>query len=119
MVFNNDEEEKKALKYINLAKLNNITGVKIIYGKDLKQIERNINPNILGAVYAPTAGIISPFEAVIAIIENAAENGAKLLTETMAKNIKIVEDRVESIITNRAPIKADIIINAAVFMQIK
>ena len=113
MVFTSDEEEKEARKYIDLAKANNIPGVKIVYKEELRALEPNINPDALGAVYAPTAGTISPMEAVIAVVENAVENGVKLLTETEVTNIKVSGNKVIGIETNRGFIEADIIINAA------
>jgi len=113
MIFYNSEEEKIARKYIELAKSNNIPGVRIFYQEELRKMEPSINPNAIGAVYAPTAGIISPFEAVIAIVENAVDNGVRLLTETKVEGIKIAEGRVRGVMTNMGFIEADIVINAA------
>ena len=76
MVFTSSDEEKEARKYVELAKRNNVPGVRIVYRDELRVLEPSINPNALGAVYAPTAGTISPMEAVIAIVENAVENGS-------------------------------------------
>lgn len=40
--------------------------------------EININPNIVGALYAGSAGITGPWELAIKLIENAMENGVDL-----------------------------------------
>jgi len=74
MVFTDSEEEKEAKKYVDLAKANGVPGVRLVYGYELRVLEPNINPNALGAVYAPSAGTLSPMEAVIAIVENAVDN---------------------------------------------
>jgi len=113
MVFTNDEEEKEARKYVELAKANGIPGVRIIYGDELRRIEPLINPDVIGAVYAPTAGTIMPMDATIAIVENAVENGVKLLTETEVVGVRIYDKRVIGVETNNGFIEADIIINAA------
>ncbi|MEM0004745.1 MAG: NAD(P)/FAD-dependent oxidoreductase [Desulfurococcaceae archaeon] len=113
MVFTNDEEEKKAREYIKLARLNNVPGVRIIYQEELRVLEPNIAREAKGAVYAPTGGLISPFEAVIAVVENAVENGVKLMTETEVLGVKVSEGRVKGVETNRGFIEADIVINAA------
>jgi Predicted dehydrogenase len=113
MVFTNDEEEKRAREYIKLARANNVPGVRIIYQEELRVMEPNIAREAKGAVYAPTGGLISPFEAVIAVVENAVENGVKLMTETEVLGVKVSEGRIKGVETNRGFIEADIVINAA------
>jgi glycerol-3-phosphate dehydrogenase len=113
MIFTNDEEEKEARKYIKLAQLNSVPGVRVIYEKELKALEPNIGREAKGAVYAPTAGLISPFEAVIALVENAVENGVKLMTDTEVLEVKVGDGRIKGVETNRGFFEADIVINAA------
>lgn len=113
MVFTSDEEEKAAEKYIEFAKVNKVPGVRVVYREELRALEPTVNPDALGAVYAPTAGMISPMEAVIAIVENAVENGVKLFTETEVFNVRVSANRVTGVDTNRGFIEADIVINAA------
>ncbi|MEM2617817.1 MAG: FAD-dependent oxidoreductase, partial [Thermofilaceae archaeon] len=67
----------------------------------------------LGAVYAPTAGTISPFEAVVAIVENAVENGVRLLTETEVERVVVEGGGVKGVETSRGFIEADVVVNAA------
>ncbi|MBS7618066.1 FAD-dependent oxidoreductase, partial [Candidatus Bathyarchaeota archaeon] len=76
-------------------------------------MDSSIGPSALGAIYAPTAGMISPFEAVIAVVENAVDNGVRLLTEANVREVKVVDKRVRGVETTRGFIEADIIINAA------
>ncbi|MCS7111060.1 MAG: NAD(P)/FAD-dependent oxidoreductase [Ignisphaera sp.] len=113
MVFHSSEEEREARKYISFAIKNNVPGVQVIYRDELQSYEPTINPDAEGALYAPTAGMISPFEAVIAIAENAIENGVKLIVDTRVSNVKITNHSVVGVDTNRGSIDADIIINAA------
>lgn len=113
MVFASPEEEKVARRYVELAKLNGVPGVRLVYGRELLALEPNINPQALGAVYAPSAGTISPFEAVIAIVENAVENGAKLLAETEVLRVRVEGGEVKGLETTRGFVEADIVVNAA------
>ncbi len=113
MVFYSSEDEQEAKKYISFAIKNDVPGVRIIYRDELTSYEPNINPEAEGALYAPTAGTISPFEAVIAIAENAIENGVKIFVETRVINIRIRNHSVIGIDTNRGSIDANIVINAA------
>jgi len=113
MVFTNDVEERESRKYIEFARVNNVPGVRVVYKDELKALEPSISPDAIGAVFAPTAGTISPMEAVAAIVENAIENGVKLLTEAEVINIRISGNRVTGVETTRGFVEADIIINAA------
>jgi len=113
MIFTNEEEEKTAKTYVDLAKANGIPGVRVVYEEELKKMEPLINPAALGAVYAPSAGTILSMDAVIAVVENAVENGVKLLTDTEVTGIKIRDKRVIGVETNNGFIEADIVINAA------
>jgi glycerol-3-phosphate dehydrogenase len=42
------------------------------------EMEPNLNPDVLGALFAPTAGIIEPYEYCFALMENALHNGIDL-----------------------------------------
>jgi glycerol-3-phosphate dehydrogenase len=113
MVFASPEEEREARKYVELAKLNGVPGVRLVYGRELLALEPNVNPQALGAVYAPTAGTVSPFEAVTAIVENAVENGARLLVETEVLRVRVEGGEVKGLETTRGFVEADIVVNAA------
>jgi glycerol-3-phosphate dehydrogenase len=52
------------------------------------EMEPNLNPDIQGALCAPTAGIIEPYEYCFALVENAVANGVELLLGE-----KVVPDR--------------------------
>lgn len=41
-------------------------------------LEPNLNPDVLGSLYAPTAGIIGPYEYCFALVENARTNGVEI-----------------------------------------
>ena len=68
---------------------NGLKNLEIIAGDKLFRLEPNLNPQIKYALYAPSAGIISPYKFTIALAENAVINGVKVLLETEAKDIRI------------------------------
>lgn len=113
MVFSSPEEEREARRYVELARLNGVPGVRLVYGRELRALEPSVNPSALGAVYAPTAGTISPFEAVAAIVENAVENGARLLVEAEVLRVRVEGGAVRGLETTRGFVEADIVVNAA------
>lgn len=113
MVAFNEEELEVARYYLELGERNGVPGIRLVYDDELRALEPNINPSAVGALWAPTAGIIAPWEAVIALIENAVENGVKLHTETEVYEIITEENRVKGINTSSGFFEADIVINAA------
>jgi len=113
IVYTTAEEEREALKYVKLAEANGVEGVRAIDKNELKTLEPSVSPEAVGGVYAPTAGLISPFEAVVAIVENAVDNGVRLLVETEVLDVKTRGGRVVGVETNRGFLEADIVVNAA------
>ena len=78
----------------------------------IKEMEPNISKDVIGALYAPECGIISPYELTIALCENAVENGVLLKLETQVLNI-IHESEGFLIETNKGEIQSKCIVNAA------
>ncbi|MEM2740433.1 MAG: FAD-dependent oxidoreductase, partial [Candidatus Bathyarchaeia archaeon] len=105
--------EGEARRYIDLARINGVPGVRLLYRDEAEKIESSINGEAVAAVWAPTAGVTSPIDAVIALVENAVSNGVKLLTETEVRRVVVSDGRVRGIETSRGFIEADIVVNAA------
>lgn len=64
-----------------------VPGLKIVNKSWLNKNEPNLSSDIIAALYAPTAGIISPYRMVYDMCENAKENGVDIYTQTLVKNI--------------------------------
>ncbi|MBM7622712.1 NAD(P)/FAD-dependent oxidoreductase [Sporohalobacter salinus] len=113
MVVAQKEEEITVLEEIlENGKRNGVSDLEIITGKRIFELEPNLNNKAIAALYAPTAGIICPYELTIALAQNAAVNGANILLETEVLDIEI-EDDYKIVQTNKGEIKAKIVINAA------
>ena len=69
-----DENDMKVIKHLydNGVK-NNVKGLTILTKEEVLKLEPNINDNIYGALYAPTGGIVGPFEYTIALVENGVK----------------------------------------------
>jgi glycerol-3-phosphate dehydrogenase len=113
MVAFEDENFKALKKYEELGKRNGVPALRIVREEEIQRLEPNIAPDALGALWASTCGQLAPWEAVIALVENAVDNGVKLHLGTEVREIKIGEGKVKGLKTNRESIEADIIINAA------
>ena len=56
-------------------KKNGVPALSILEQKALLQLEPSLNPKALCALYAPTGGIVSPYELTYALADHAAING--------------------------------------------
>ncbi|SJZ86999.1 NAD(P)/FAD-dependent oxidoreductase [Selenihalanaerobacter shriftii] len=107
------EEEIEVLKELKKrGEENGLKDLKIVQGSQLVDLEPNLNEEIIAALYAPTAGIICPYELTIAQGENAAKNGVEVLLETEVTDIEVKYNH-KLIKTNQGEIKTDYVINAA------
>lgn len=108
-----DEEEMELIKklYENGIK-NKVKGLAILNKEEVLLKEPNLNDSILGALYAPTGGIVGPFEYTIALIENGIENGGEIKLSSEVIGID-KEDVFKINLKNKEVVKAKYIINAA------
>lgn len=92
---------------------NGAKDIEIINGEKVKEIEPNINDDVVGALWCKSSGIVCPFNLNIALMENAITNGVKLRLESEVLDIKKIEDNCFQIKTKKEIIKSKYIINAA------
>ena len=85
----------------------------IISGDEMKKREPRVNPLATGALYTPTAGMVDPFAACIAPIENALLNGVEVLTETTFLDLIMDGGTIKGISTSRGDFACRWVINAA------
>ena len=100
---------------LDQGKRNGVPGVEIIGGDALRAREPNVSAAITHALYAPTGSIVNNFEAVLAFMDNAQQNGAELFLETELRGILLSEDRREVLgaVTNKGVFRAPLVVNAA------
>jgi glycerol-3-phosphate dehydrogenase len=68
-----------------------VPGLRIVDRAWLAEHEPNLSPDIPAALFAPTAGIISPYRLVYDLAENAARNGVEFFTGHPVMGITRVE----------------------------
>ncbi len=111
-----DEDDCKALENLKQNGLNlRIPGIEIISAEDIRKLEPNLSKDAIKALYAPTAGIIEPWELAIAYGENAIDNGAELKLSFEVTDIEEMcgENNYYKIHSNDKSIEAKTIINCA------
>ncbi|MCT4660609.1 MAG: NAD(P)/FAD-dependent oxidoreductase [Tissierellales bacterium] len=108
-----DEEDIPTLEeLLENGKELKIPGLEIIGKKRIKEMEPNLSDEIVAALYAPSAGIVEPWELAIAYAENAMDNGVELSLNTEVVDIEKKEN-VYSIKTNKGNFESKFVINCA------
>ncbi len=108
-----DPETKDALNdLLERGKKNGVEGLRIVEREELLQMEPNISDQAVAALYAPTAGIVCPFNMNIAFAENAAVNGVEFKMNTEVQDIRREGDHYV-ISTNQGEIESRYVVNAA------
>lgn len=91
---------------------NGVEGLRILSGDQAREIEPSLSKDIFAALYAPTSGIVCPFEMTIAYAENACENGVDFSFLTKVTAISRLEDGFV-IDTTNGQFCAKIVVNCA------
>ncbi len=91
---------------------NGVPNMEIISQERLRTMEPYISDDAIGALWAPTAGIVSPYELTIAAVENAIMNGARCKRNSGVFDIEYKNDMFY-LSTATGVIKAKYVINCA------
>lgn len=111
LAFNEAQEEELQALYERGVE-NGVPSMKILSSSEVREMEPEVSEEVRAALYAPTAGIISPYEATIALAENAAENGVTFQLGEAVESIEKDESGF-SVCTKNHLIYAHIVINCA------
>lgn len=108
----NEKELAHINKLYERGLVNGVPDMRILSQKELRIFEPYIAEEALGALWAPTAGIINPWEYGLAMAEVAVTNGAELMLNTKVTGIER-KDGVWQITCGDKVIEANYVINAA------
>ena len=73
-----EEEMETVKKLYDRGVKNGVPDQQILSGEEVRKIEPNVSENCVGALFAPSAGIVNPWEFALAMGEQAVENGVEL-----------------------------------------
>ncbi len=91
---------------------NGVHGLRIVEREELHELEPNVSPEAVAALYAPTSGIVCPFELTCAMAENAVRNGVEFFFDTRVESIAR-EGGFWKLETAKGSFEAPVVINAA------
>ncbi len=79
LVLSLSEEDDAALRTLYERGLaNGVPGLRLLSREETLALEPNLSPELRGALLAPSAGIVNPWELCYALAETALRNGAEL-----------------------------------------
>lgn len=112
LAFNDEDLETiKALE--ERGNLNGVEGLKILNKEEVLKLEPNLNNDVIGALHAPTGGIVGIYELTIALMENGIDNGGELKLNSKVINIEKNNDSFKIFLDNNDVIESKYIVNAA------
>lgn len=91
---------------------NGVEGLRVLSRSEVLELEPHIGDEVVGALYAPTAGIVCPFKLTVAFAENAAVNGAEFRFDTEVEKV-FAEGGVWHVVTQSGELTAAAVVNAA------
>ena len=106
------DEQLPLLKELAERSKQNGVEVELLNAEEVKKLEPNINPNVKGALLAPTAGIVDVFNFVVHAVENAVDNGVKLFLNEEVTSIK-KDGEFYKVTTKKNEYVSKVVINAA------
>jgi glycerol-3-phosphate dehydrogenase len=91
---------------------NGVPGVTVLSAEQVRAMEPHVSDKVVGALYAPSAGIICPWDYVLAFAETAVRNGVEIRRNTKVQGIE-KKDGYYRIFTNAGTVDAQYVVNAA------
>ncbi len=114
LVLNFDQNKTSAIEDLyNQGIANGVSGLEIISGDRAREMEPEISDSVVNALYAPTSGIVSPYEMTIAYAENAATNDVEFLFEKEVYSLEKNNDEFTIKTADGDIFTADCVINCA------
>lgn len=83
-----DEEKKTVNELFERGKLNGVPGLEVLSGEEVRKREPNVSEKVVSALWAPSAGVINPWEYALAFAETAAVNGVEFIFDYNVADIK-------------------------------
>jgi glycerol-3-phosphate dehydrogenase len=93
--------------------VNGVTDLQILSGEETRKLEPNVSENVVAALFAPTGGIVCPYEMNIAMAENAFSNSVEFSFGAEVVDIQKIHDGYRLVVNGNKFIESKVIINAA------
>lgn len=106
-----DEDAKTINELYNRGVANGVEQLQVLSGDEIRKIEPSLSKNVTVALYAPTAGIVCPYELTVASVGNAMDNGCELRYGFNVNKIEYTDTY--KIYSDNDVVEAKYVVNAA------
>lgn len=113
IISNKDEDLSELIKLYERGVKNGVKDLRILNREEVFDMEMNLNVDINKALYAPTGGIVCPFNLTLALGENAKENGCAFYFNKTVTGIKRKDGYYEICFSDDTNITCNAVVNAA------
>lgn len=107
-----EDDMPKLRKLYDRGITNGVKELRILSREELRELELNISDDAYAALYAPTGGIVCPFNLNIALAENASMNGVEFKFDTEVRDLQKNGD-IWEVHTSQGVFQARCVVNAA------
>lgn len=107
-----EEEMPHLQKLFANGNANGVPDLQLLTGEEARKLEPNLSESVVGALYAPSAAIVNPWEYTLAMAETAVRNGASLRLGARVMSIAQTSDGY-AITTPQGIVGARFVVNAA------
>ncbi|MFA9380192.1 MAG: NAD(P)/FAD-dependent oxidoreductase [Acetanaerobacterium sp.] len=91
---------------------NGVPDMKVLTKEQVLQMEPNLSDSVEGALYAPSAAVVSPWELALALAQTAVKNGAEVALRSEVTAIKRQDDAF-TVTAGGQSIRARFVVNSA------
>ncbi len=113
LVVAHEGQQQRLEMILQRGRQNGVKDLAVIGRDKLLDMEPNVSPEAISALYAPSAAVVSPYQLTVALAENAALNGVEFLFNTRVDSVLVEEGRVAGVNCGETKLSAPIIVNAA------
>ncbi len=100
-------------RFLTRARANGVPGAEIIDGQRALELEPGLNPKVVAALWAPTAGYVDAVEATRAMAEDVREHGGKVVLHAPVTGVEMQDGRVIGVSTPTTQVETGLVMNAA------
>lgn len=112
LAFSEEEERVIAALYENGVQ-NGVRGLSLLQKEAVLEREKHINADLRGALFSAYSGVVSPYEFVMALADNALDNGVFIKLRHEVAGITKCGSAGFEVETNAGNFEARVVINAA------
>lgn len=112
-----ENEEKTVCELYERGIQNGVEALSVISGDEARLLEPSLSGEVRSALYSKTAGVISPWDFALKLMQNAVHNGVTLIRDTAVEKLSRINPSEQSspytVKTSRGEFFSRFIINAA------